>query len=95
MAPWLSVRDSASAVEFYKTAFGAKEVYRLEAPDGGVVARLSVHAAELWLSDESPKKKATAGVWDVSLTPSATTGRLVINLKREGMSESEPESGTA
>src|SRR5689334_11943432 len=54
IAPWLSVRKSASAVDFYKSAFGAAEVYRLDGPDGSVVARLSVEGAEFWLSDESP-----------------------------------------
>src|SRR5271157_3192146 len=55
IAPWLSVRKSAQAVDFYKSAFGAAEVYRLEDPEGGVVARLSVDGAEFWLSDESPQ----------------------------------------
>jgi PhnB protein len=54
IAPWLSVRGSAKAVEFYKSAFGAIETYRLEDPEGGVVAKLSVDGAEFWLSDESP-----------------------------------------
>lgn len=54
IAPWLSVRGGARAVEFYKSAFGAEEVYRIEDPDGNVVARLSVDGAEFWLSDESP-----------------------------------------
>ena len=52
---WLSVRTSARAVDFYKSAFGAIEVFRLEDPSGGVVARLSVDGAEFWLSDESPE----------------------------------------
>jgi PhnB protein len=53
IAPWLSVRESARAVEFYKSAFGATEMFRME--DGGsVVARLAVQGAEFWLSDESP-----------------------------------------
>ena len=55
VAPWLSVRNSARAVDFYKSAFGATEVFRLEGPDGSVVARLSVDGAEFWLSDESPE----------------------------------------
>jgi PhnB protein len=55
IAPWLSVRNSARAVGFYKAAFGATEVFRLEGPDGSVVARLSVDGAEFWLSDESPE----------------------------------------
>jgi PhnB protein len=41
IAPWLSVRNSAQAVNFYKSVFGAVEVFRLEDPGGGVVARLS------------------------------------------------------
>jgi PhnB protein len=55
IAPWLSVRNSHTAVAFYKTAFGAVEVFRLEAPDGALVARLSIRGAEFWLSDESPE----------------------------------------
>lgn len=55
IAPWLSVRNGARAVDFYKSAFGAAEVFRLEGPDGGVVAKLSVEGAEFWLSDESPE----------------------------------------
>jgi PhnB protein len=55
IAPWLSVRQGAKAVEFYKLAFGAAEVFRIDAPDGAVVARLSVEGAEFWLGDESPE----------------------------------------
>jgi PhnB protein len=55
--PWLSVRGSKRAVEFYKAAFGATEAFRIEAPDGSVVARLSVKGAEFWLGDESPEHK--------------------------------------
>ena len=55
IAPWLSVRNGAQAVEFYKSAFGATEVFRLDGPEGGVVARLSVEGAEFWVGDESPE----------------------------------------
>ena len=51
IAPWLSVRDSTKAVEFYKSAFGAIETYRLE-PGSGAVVRLSVNGAEFWVADE-------------------------------------------
>ena len=51
----LSVRRGAQAVEFYKSAFGAVEVYRVEDPGGSLVSRLSVDGAEFWLSDESPE----------------------------------------
>jgi PhnB protein len=54
IAPWLCVRGSGRAVEFYKSAFGAKELFRMG--DGeSVVARLSIAGAEFWLSDESPE----------------------------------------
>jgi PhnB protein len=56
IAPWLNVRESLKAVEFYKAAFGAAEVYRHEGR-GGVVARLSVDGSEFWVSDESPEHK--------------------------------------
>jgi PhnB protein len=56
IAPWLSVRKSQQAVEFYKAAFGAREVYRLGgADDQDIVARLSVDGAEFWVSEESPE----------------------------------------
>jgi PhnB protein len=57
IAPWLSVRGSAKAVEFYKEAFGATEAFRLDGPGGSVVARLSVDGAEFWVGDESPEHK--------------------------------------
>ncbi len=52
IAPWLSVRNCVKAVDFYKSAFGATEAYRLAVPGGGVVVRLSVDGAEFWLSEE-------------------------------------------
>ena len=51
----LSVQNGARAVEFYKTAFGAAEVFRLDSDTGAVVARLSVETAEFWVADESPE----------------------------------------
>jgi PhnB protein len=51
----LSVRNGTRAVEFYKEAFGASEVYRVDGDGGSVVARLSVDGAEFWVADESPE----------------------------------------
>jgi PhnB protein len=52
----LSVRNGAKAVDFYKAAFGAVELFKIEDPgDGAVVAQLSVGGAEFWLADESPE----------------------------------------
>jgi PhnB protein len=55
IAPMLSVRSGAKAIEFYKAAFGAGELFRLDNENGEVVARLSVGAAEFWVADESPE----------------------------------------
>jgi PhnB protein len=48
----LSVRNWARAMDFYKAAFGASEVYSVP---GGGVARLSVGGAEFWVAEESPE----------------------------------------
>jgi PhnB protein len=53
--PMLSVRRGAKAVEFYKAAFGAAELYRVENDKGEVVVQLTVGGAEFWVSDESPQ----------------------------------------
>src|SRR6266849_4367450 len=55
VAPMLSVRYGARAVEFYRSAFGATEVFRIEAPDGAVVATLSIGDTDFWVADESPE----------------------------------------
>ena len=55
VAPLLSVRRGAQAVEFYRLAFGATEVFRIEDPSGAVVATLAVDGADFWVADESPE----------------------------------------
>jgi PhnB protein len=55
VVPLLSVRNGSTAIEFYKTAFGARELFRVVNEQGEVVARLSIGGAEFWLADESPQ----------------------------------------
>lgn len=57
LAPMLSVRNGARAVDFYISAFGAQVLFRLDAPDGAVVARLALGASQFWVADESPEHK--------------------------------------
>jgi PhnB protein len=52
VAPQLSVRRARQAVDFYKAAFGAVELYRVG--DDDVVGQLSIDGAEFWVADESP-----------------------------------------
>ena len=55
LAPMLSVRRGAEAVAFYKAAFGATELFKIEAGDGTVVAELAIQSAKFWVADESPQ----------------------------------------
>jgi PhnB protein len=55
ISPMLSLRRGLEAIEFYKAAFGASELFRIESESGAVVARLLVGAAEFWIADESPE----------------------------------------
>jgi len=59
IAPWLTIPNGAKAVDFYKTAFNAVEAYRLEAPDGGLVVKLSVNGAEFWISGSTSEEEKT------------------------------------
>ena len=57
MAPLLNVRRGKAAIDFYKLAFGAEEIFQTESPDGDVVAQLRVGSSTFWLADESPVHK--------------------------------------
>ena len=48
----LSVRDWPQAIDFYKRAFGATELFRVE---GGGVGQLAVEDAAFWVAEESPQ----------------------------------------
>jgi PhnB protein len=76
IAPMLSVRNGAKAIDFYKAAFGASEAFRLDAPDGAVVARLAVQGAEFWVADESPEHQNFS---PESLNGSTTRMVMVVN----------------
>jgi PhnB protein len=54
LSPLLSVRNGICAVEFYKHAFGANELSRIDDGQGSIVARLSIDKSEFWLADETP-----------------------------------------
>lgn len=55
----LSVRRGREAVEFYRAAFGAVELYRFGGTDDHeeVVAQLAVGGTAFWVEDESPTHK--------------------------------------
>lgn len=55
IAPMLSVRNGARAIEFYRAAFGAEVLFRVDGESGAVVAELSIRGARFWVADESPE----------------------------------------
>ena len=55
VTPYLGVKGAAKAIEFYKRAFGAVELYRLTAPDGTIGhAEMDFGPSRLMLADEAP-----------------------------------------
>jgi len=53
---YIIVRDASRAIEFYKTAFGAAERFRMPGPDGKVGhAELQFGPSVLMLADECPE----------------------------------------
>jgi PhnB protein len=54
--PYLCVNDASAALEFYKKAFGATEVYRLTEPSGKIGhAEIRIGRAVIMLADEYPE----------------------------------------
>lgn len=53
IAPWLSVNNVSAAADFYKSAFGASELYRLEEDNGQIaIINLAIQGADFWLQDD-------------------------------------------
>jgi PhnB protein len=61
VTPYLAVDDAAAAIDFYKTAFGATERVRMEAPGGKVGhAELEIGDSLVMLSDPFPQGTTSA-----------------------------------
>ena len=55
ITPYLVVRNATRAIDFYKRAFGAKELSRMEGPQGKIGhAELKIGDSIVMLSDEMP-----------------------------------------
>ena len=55
VTPYLVVDDAKKALEFYRRAFGAKEVMRMDGPPGKIAhAELKIGDSLIMLSDEMP-----------------------------------------
>jgi PhnB protein len=55
ITPYLAVQDAAKAIDFYKRAFGAKEIMRMDGPPGKIGhAELQIGDSRIMLADEMP-----------------------------------------
>src|SRR6202048_4998519 len=53
ITPALTCRGAAKAIDFYKQAFGAKEIHRMEGPDGKIGhAEMQIGDSKFMLNDE-------------------------------------------
>lgn len=52
ITPYLSIKDAAKAIDFYKRAFGATELFRLVAPSGEIGhAEIKIGDSQIMLAD--------------------------------------------
>jgi uncharacterized glyoxalase superfamily protein PhnB len=59
VTPHLVIRNCGQAIEFYKSAFGAVENYRMPGPGGGIMhAEIRIGDATLFVNDENPEMGA-------------------------------------
>lgn len=59
VTPYLIVKGAARALEFYKKAFNAQELYRMDAPGGTIGhAEIQIGDSRIMLSDEFPEMGA-------------------------------------
>jgi len=58
VTPYLIIKGAADAIEFYKKAFGATELFRMAGPDGKIGhAEIKIGDSPIMLSDEWPEMK--------------------------------------
>jgi PhnB protein len=59
LTPYLYCKGAAGAIEFYKAAFGATELFRMEGPGGKIGhAEIKIGDSAVMLADESPEMGA-------------------------------------
>lgn len=54
VTPYMTIRNCAEAIEFYKKAFGAKETTRIDGPNNSIMhAEIKIGDSVLMMSDEN------------------------------------------
>ncbi len=55
VTPYLSHKNTDAAIKFYEQAFGAREIMRLNTPEGGVAhAEIQIGDSRVMMADEMP-----------------------------------------
>ena len=67
IAPWLAVSNAQEAVDFYRSAFGAVDVYSLDDHGRVVVSQLSVGGAAFWVQEDADASPVAPGVGSVRM----------------------------
>lgn len=63
VTPYITVTDSSEAIDFYKRALGAEEIFRMNGPGGKVMhAEIKIGDSVVMLSDEWPNSGVKAPV---------------------------------
>jgi uncharacterized glyoxalase superfamily protein PhnB len=76
LTPSIFVNDGARAIEFYKEALGAQELFRSVAPDGRIMhAELKIGDSVFFLNDEFPDMKSPGQSELCSASPATVGGR--------------------
>jgi PhnB protein len=59
LTPYLFIRGAAEAIEFYKKAFNATEIFRMPGPGGRIGhAEIKIGDSAIMLADENPQMNA-------------------------------------
>jgi PhnB protein len=67
IVPYLTVKNAAQAIDFYKKALGAEEISRAPTDDGRIMhADLSINGGTVFLMDEFPEHAANEECGSVS-----------------------------
>ena len=82
----LTVKSASDALDYYTRAFGAKELYRMPTPDGGVAhAEFMIGNTRVYISDESPE-------WHASAMSEGTRASCLFAIKTESCNNSHKQA---
>ncbi len=75
VTPYLSIKGAAQALDFYKRAFGAEELFRMDAPGGKIGhAEIQIGDSRIMMADEFPEMP------DIVAKGPATLGGTTVGL---------------